>query len=67
VGKEPFEPYTVVAVELASEQMVVLGQLAEGIDPSTLSIGDEVEVVIEPLFTDEEGNENIVWKWRPAS
>lgn len=65
VGKEPFEPYTVVAVELAKEQMVVLGQLAEGVDPSTLSIGDEVEVVIEPLFTDEDGNENIVWKWRP--
>ncbi|HYZ93322.1 MAG TPA: Zn-ribbon domain-containing OB-fold protein [Actinomycetota bacterium] len=67
VGKEPFEPYTVVAVELSAEQMVVLGQLAEGVDPSGLKIGDEVEVVIEPLFTDDEGNEHIVWKWRPAS
>ena len=67
VGKEPFEPYTVVAVELAEEQMVVLGQLAEGVDPATLSIGDEVECVIEPLFSDEDGNEHIVWKWRPTS
>jgi uncharacterized OB-fold protein len=66
VGKEPFEPYTVVAVELGAEQMVVLGQLAEGFDPATLKIGDEVEVVIEPLFTDDEGNEHIVWKWRPV-
>ncbi len=65
VGKEPFEPYTVVAVELATEQMVVLGQLAEGVDPATLDIGDEVEIVIEPLFTDDDGNEHIVWKWRP--
>ncbi len=65
VGKDPFEPYTVVAVELQAEQMVVLGQLAEGIDPEGLSIGDEVEVVIEPLFTDEEGDEHIVWKWKP--
>lgn len=66
VGKEPFEPYTVVAVELAAEQMVVLGQLAEGVDPAALKIGDEVEVVIEPLFTDDENNEHIVWKWRPT-
>lgn len=66
VGKEPFEPYTVVAVELAAEQMVVLGQLADGVDPAALKIGDEVEVVIEPLFTDDDGNEHIVWKWRPV-
>lgn len=67
VGKDPFEPYTVVAVELPAEQMVVLGQLAHGVAPSTLKIGDEVEVVIEPLFTDDEGNEQIVWKWRPVT
>jgi uncharacterized OB-fold protein len=66
VGKDPFEPYTVVAVELGAEQMVILGQLAEGVDPGRLKIGDEVEVVIEPLFTDDEGNEHIVWKWRPT-
>ena len=47
--------------------MVVLGQLAEGVDPAQLKIGDEVEVVIEPLFTDDEDNEHIVWKWRPVS
>lgn len=67
VGKEPFEPYTVVAVELAAEQMVILGQLAEGIDPTTLSIGDPVEVTVEPLFTDDDGSEHVVWKWRPAA
>jgi uncharacterized OB-fold protein len=67
VGKDPFEPYTVVAIELATEQMVVLGQLAEGVDPADLRIGDEVEVVIEPLFVDEEANEHIVWKWRPVA
>lgn len=59
-------PYTVVAVELANEQMVVLGQLADGIDPSALKIGDEAEVIIERLFVDDEGNEHVVWKWRPV-
>lgn len=67
VGKDPFEPYTVVAVELSREEMVVLGQLAEGIDPSTLRVGAEAEITIETLFTDEDGNEHLVWKWRPVS
>ena len=66
VAKEPFEPYTVVAVELPAEQMVVLGQLADGVDPSRLKIGDEVEVTIETLFNDDDGNEQLVWKWRPT-
>ena len=66
VGKDPFEPYTVVAVELSAEQMVILGLLAEGVDPSVLKIGDEVEVVIEPLFTDDEGQTHLVWKWKPV-
>jgi uncharacterized OB-fold protein len=67
VGKDPFEPYTVVAVELIEEQMVVLGQLASDADPSKLTIGDEVEIAIEPLFVDEDGQEHLVWKWRPAT
>jgi uncharacterized OB-fold protein len=66
VGKEPFEPYTVVAVELSQEQMVVLGQLAAGVDPAGLKIGDEVEIAIEPLFTDDDGT-HVAWKWRPVS
>ena len=67
VGKDPFEPYTVVAAELVSEQMVVLGQLASDVDPSKLAIGDEVDVTIEPLFVDEDGQEHLVWKWKPVS
>ena len=66
VAKDPFEPYTVVAVELLKEQMVVLGQLADGVDPSGLKIGDEVEVVIEPLFTKDDET-RVVWKWKPVS
>ena len=54
-------PYAVIAVELNEEQMVVLGLLADGTDPSGLKIGDEVEIVIEQL-TDEE----TVWKWKPV-
>ena len=33
VSPDPFEPYTVCAVELTDERMVVMGQLAPGTDP----------------------------------
>jgi uncharacterized OB-fold protein len=65
-AREPFEPYTVVAVELPAEQMIVLGHLAAGVDPQTVHLGDEVEVTIEPFYeTDDETH--TVWKWRPVS
>jgi uncharacterized OB-fold protein len=65
VAAEPFEPYTIVAVELPDEQMVVLGQLAEGADPAALSVGADVELVVGTLYEDDE-HEYTVWKWRPV-
>lgn len=62
-SSEPFEPYGVAAVELADEQMVVLGQLAAGTDVGGLSLGREMELIVEPLYeTDDEVR--TVWKWR---
>jgi uncharacterized OB-fold protein len=66
VSPDPFVPYTVVAVELADEQMVVLGALADGVDASTLEIGAEVELELGPLYEDDE-HEYTVWKWRPVA
>ncbi len=63
---DPFEPYTVVAVELQKERMVVLGQLAPGTDASSLEVGDEMELVLDTLNEDDE-NEYIVWKWKPVA
>ena len=65
VAPDPFEPYTIVAVELPDEQMVVLGQLAEGADPAALKVGADVELVIGTLYEDDD-NEYVVWKWRPV-
>jgi len=61
VAADPFEPYTIAAVELADEKMVVLGQV-DG-DASALQVGSEVEVVLATLFEDDE-HEHVVWKWR---
>ena len=64
VAADPFEPFSVAAVELPDEKMVVLGQIADGVDPATLRIGDEVELVLGTLFEDDD-REYVVWKWKP--
>ena len=65
VSPDPFVPYTVAAVELAEERMVVLGQLAEGVDPKSIEVGQEMELTLGTLYEDDE-NEYVVWKWKPA-
>ncbi|HZR14563.1 MAG TPA: OB-fold domain-containing protein [Acidimicrobiia bacterium] len=65
-AREPFEPYTVVAVELPEERMIVLGHLARGARPSELHVGDQVEVVVEPFYDTDDAT-HTVWKWRPVT
>ena len=59
----PFEPYAVAAVALAEERLVVLGQVAGSSEP--IQIGTEVDLVVEPLYEDDD-HEYLVWKWRRA-
>jgi len=66
MAPDPFVPYTVAAVELPEERMVVLGQLAPGTDPATLEVGTEMELVLDTLYEDDE-NEYLVWKWKPIA
>ncbi len=64
VSPDPFEPYSVAAVELDEEKLVVLGQV-EG-DAERLHVGAEVELVLSTLFSDDDGD-HIVWKWKVVS
>ena len=66
MSPDPFVPYTVVAVELIEEQMVVLGPLAPDADPSTLSVGTEVEVTLGTLYEDDD-HEYVIWQWKPVN
>jgi uncharacterized OB-fold protein len=66
VAPDPFEPYTVAAVELTDERMVVMGQLADGVDPGSLEVGMEMELVLGTLYEDDE-NDYVVWKWQPVA
>ncbi|HMI88433.1 MAG TPA: OB-fold domain-containing protein [Polyangiaceae bacterium] len=65
VAKDPFRPYALAAVELDQEKMVVLGQVARGFSTVDLAVGMPMELVVEPLYEDEQ-TEYLVWKWKPA-
>ena len=61
---EPYRPFALAAVELP-EGLVVLGQLAEGYGVDDVVVGSEVELVVETLYVDAEGDRTI-WRWLPA-
>ncbi len=62
---EPFKPFALAAVELEAEKIVVLGQVVEDVDVSQLSVGMDMELVLDTLDEDEE-SEIVTWKWKPA-
>ena len=60
---DPFEPFGIAAVELSDEKMVVMGQVVAGAE---VAVGDEVELVVDTLYADDEA-EYTVWKWSPVA
>ena len=62
---DPYEPFALAAVELP-EGLVVLGQVASGYGVEHLAVGHEVELVVEPLYTDGSG-ERTIWRWKPVA
>ncbi len=63
VATEPYEPIVIAAVQLEKEQMVVLGQMADGVSIDDLTLGTPVELIIDTLYEDDE-NEYLTWKWQ---
>jgi uncharacterized OB-fold protein len=61
----PWEPYALVAVELAAERIVVLGQAAPGVTVADLAVGMEVELVPGVLHEDAVTTWT-TWNWRPT-
>lgn len=62
----PWEPYALIAVELAAERIVVLGQGVPGLGVADLAVGMEVEVVPGVLHEDAE-TVWTTWQWRPTT
>ena len=65
VSPDPFEPFAIAAVQLEAEQMVVLGQVVQGVSADELRVGMPMELVLETLHRDEQGD-RLIWKWKPA-
>jgi uncharacterized OB-fold protein len=64
VAPDPFVPFTIAAVELAAEKMIVLGQVVTGVNVSDLKVGMEMELVIDTLCETAETVQT-TWKWQP--
>ncbi len=64
VAADPYQPFCIAAVELATEKMVVMGQVVPEVAVGDLAVGDEVELVLDTLYEDDD-NRYLVWKWRP--
>ncbi|MGW7242821.1 Zn-ribbon domain-containing OB-fold protein [Streptomyces sp. NPDC054804] len=61
----PWEPYALIAVELESERIVVLGQAVPGITVTDLAVGMEVEVV-PGVLSEDPATTWTTWHWRPT-
>jgi hypothetical protein len=44
---------------------VVMGQVVAGVGVDELTVGSDVELVLDTLYEDDE-HEYLVWKWRPS-
>ena len=63
---DPYAPFCIAAVHLETEQLVVMGQVTEGVTVDDLEVGMEMELVADTLFVDDEA-EHVIWKWRPVT
>jgi uncharacterized OB-fold protein len=63
---DPYEPFALAAVELADEQMVILGQVAKGYGVDDLKVGSPVELVVEPWYAID-GVDHLIYRWKPVA
>ena len=69
---DPHVPFAIAAVELDEERLVVMGQVVAGVTVDDLTVGMEMELVLDTLYTeadpDNDGDEidYVIWKWRPV-
>jgi len=59
-------PFAIAAVHLAEEGLVVMGQVVAGVGVGELTVGTEMAVVVDVLFSDDE-TDHLVWKWKPVT
>lgn len=65
VPTDEHEPFAIAAVELAAEGIVVMGQVVAGVSVEDLTVGQEMELAVDVLFSDDD-TDHLVWKWKPV-
>jgi uncharacterized OB-fold protein len=61
---EPYQPYAMGVIDMP-EGLRVLGRIATD-DPRSVEPGMDVELIIEAICHDDDGNEVMSWKFRPV-
>ena len=64
VNADPFVPFAIGLVALP-EGIEVIGQLT-GVGVEDVRTGTDVELVVEKLYEDKDGNQAMTWKFRPV-
>ena len=64
IWDEPFQPYAVGLVDLP-DGLRVLGRMIAD-DPESLEVGGQVELVIAPLATGDDGKPILSWQFKPV-
>ena len=49
-----------------NEGLVVMGQVVAGVTVDDLRVGQEMELVVDVLFSDDE-TDHLIWKWKPVA
>lgn len=63
VSPQPFVPFPIGEVQFP-EGIAIMGQMT-GCQYENLEIGMDVEMVVDKLFQDDQGDEVVGWKFRP--
>ncbi len=66
VAPDPFVPFAIAAVHLEREQMVILGQVVAPFNVEDLTVGMPMELVLDTLHSDTDGDK-VIWKWKPEA
>jgi len=63
---DPYRPFVLAAVELDADGIIVLGQMVDGCSADDVSVGQRVELVVEPLLESDEAVQ-LMWRWKPGA
>lgn len=59
-------PFAIAAVHLEAEGLTVMGQVVARVGVADLTVGQEMELVVDVLFSDDE-TDHLIWKWQPVT